>query len=53
MPHEPQTAAIAVRQIPLEHVEALALIAKAEGLTREQLVRRLIKEIVEARCEPA
>lgn len=53
MPHEPQTAAIAVRQIPLEHLEGLALIAKAEGLTREQLIRQMIRELVEKRCEPA
>lgn len=53
MPQAPTAAAIAVRNIPLEHLEGLQLVAKRDGITREQLVRKLIKECVEKNCEPA
>lgn len=49
----PTETAIAVRHIPIEHVEMLAAGAKRDGLTREQLVRKLIAEWVEKNCEPA
>lgn len=52
MPQAPTAAAIAVRQIPIEHLEMLAAGAKRDGLTREQLVRKLIAEWVEKNCEP-
>lgn len=49
----PQVAAVAVRNIPIEHLEMLAAGARRDGLTREQLIRRLIAEWVKENCEPA
>lgn len=48
----PEVAAIAVRQVPIAHLEMLLAGAKRDGLTREQLVRKLIAEWVEKNCEP-
>lgn len=53
MSQAPTAAAIAVRNIPIEHLEMLAAGARRDGVTREELVRRLIAEWVEKNCEPA
>lgn len=53
MAQTPTVAPIAVRNIPLEHLEGLELVARRDGCSREELVRRLIKECVEKNCEPA